>query len=81
MPRNMFSGAFWLDVTRKTGEAEEDQRDAKEAARKSDGAKTRRWAGATPLFGPSVAKVTREVAPAHRRKVQRRVFWPLRHRG
>jgi hypothetical protein len=77
----MFSGAFWLDVTRKTGEAEEDQRDAKEAARKSDGAKTRRWAGATPLFGPSVAKVTREVAPAHRRKVQRRVFWPLRHRG
>jgi hypothetical protein len=76
----MFSGPFWQDVTRKTGEAEKEQRDAKEAAKKSDGAKTRSWAGATPLFGPAVPKVTREVAPAHRRKVQRRVSWPRRHR-
>jgi hypothetical protein len=80
VPRNMFSGTFWLDVTRKKGEAEEQQRDAREAAKKSDGAKTRSWAGATPLFGPSATKVTRGVAPAHRRKVQRRVFWPRRHR-
>ena len=77
MPRNMFSGPFWLDVTRNTGEAEEEQRDAKEAAKRSDGAKTRSWAGATPLFGPSAEKVTREVAPAHRRKVQRRCFGPI----
>ena len=76
----MFSGAFWLDVTRKTGEAEEDQRDAKEAARKSDGAKTRSWAGATPFFGPSLPKVTRGVAPAHRCNIQRRVFWRRRQR-
>jgi hypothetical protein len=80
VPRNMFSKPFWPHVTRKTGEAEEQQRDAKEAAKKSDGAKTRSWAGATPLFGPSASKVTREVAPAHRRKVQRRVFWPRHHR-
>jgi hypothetical protein len=80
VPRNMFSGPFWLHVTRNTGEAEEQQRDAKEAAKRSDGAKTRSWAGATPLFGPSAEKVTREVAPAHRRKVQRRVFRPRRHR-
>jgi hypothetical protein len=80
VPRNWFSGPFWLDVTRKTGEAEEEQRDAKDTAKKSAGAKTRSWAGATPLFGPSVPKLTREVAPAHRRKVQRRVFWPRRHR-
>jgi hypothetical protein len=76
VPRNMFSGPFCLGVTRKTGEAEEEQRDAKETAKKSDGAKTRSWAGATPLFGPSVSKVTRWVAPAHRRRKQRRVFWP-----
>jgi hypothetical protein len=78
--RKAFSGPFCLGVTLKTGEAKEDQRDAKEAAKKSDGAKTRSWAGATPLFGPSVSKVTRGVAPAHRRSNQRRVFWPRRHR-
>jgi hypothetical protein len=50
VPRNMFSGPFCLGVTRKTGEAEEEQRDAKETAKKSDGAKTRSWAGATPTF-------------------------------
>jgi len=49
----LFSGPFCLGVTLKTGEAKEDQRDAKEAAKKSGGAKTRSWAGATPLFGPS----------------------------
>ena len=65
MPRNLFSKPFWLHVTRKTGEAEEQQRDAKKAAKKSDGDKTRSWAGATPLFGPSAEKVSREVAPAH----------------
>jgi hypothetical protein len=45
----VFSGPFCLGVTRKTREAEGSQRDAKEAAKKSDGAKTRSWAGATPL--------------------------------
>jgi hypothetical protein len=44
-----FSRSFCLGVTPKTGEAKEDQRDAKETAKKSDGAKTRSWAGATPL--------------------------------
>jgi len=78
--RKAFSGPFCLAVTRKTGEAKEEQRDAKEAAKKSDRAKTRSWAGATPLFGPSLPKVTRGVAPAHGRKKQRRVFWPRRHR-
>jgi hypothetical protein len=78
--RKAFSGPFCLGVTRKTGEAKEEQRDAKEKAKKSDGAKTRSWAGATPHFGPAVPKVTREVAPALRRKVQRRVFLPRRHR-
>jgi hypothetical protein len=62
--RKAFSGPFCLGVTRKTGEAEEEQRDAKHTAKKGDGAKTRSWAGATPLFGPAVPKVTREVAPA-----------------
>ncbi len=79
--RKVFRGPFCLGVTRKSGEAEENQRDAKEAAKKSDGVKTRSWAGATPLFGPSVSKVTRGVAPAHRRRKKRRVFWPRRHRG
>jgi hypothetical protein len=74
-----FRGPFCLGVTVKTGEAEKNQRDAKETAKKSDGAKTRSWAGATPLFGPSVSKVTRGVAPAPRHKVQRRAFWPRRH--
>jgi hypothetical protein len=78
--RKAFSVPFCLGVTRKTGEAEEQQRDAKDTAKKSDGAKTRSRAGATPLFGPAVPKVTREVAPARRRKVLRRVFWPRRHR-
>ena len=77
--RKVFSGPFCLGVTRKTDEAKESQRDAKETAKKSDGAKTRSWAGATPLFGPSVSKVNHGVAPAHRRKIQRRVFWPRRH--
>jgi hypothetical protein len=63
-----FRGPFCLGVTQKTGEAKEHQRDAKETAKKSDGAKTRSWAGATPLFGTAVPNVTREVAPAHRRK-------------
>lgn len=75
-----FRGLFCLGVTQKTGEAKEHQRDAKETAKKSDGAKTRSWAGATPLFGSSRPKVTRGVAPAHRRSNQRRVFWPRRHR-
>jgi hypothetical protein len=75
-----FSRLFCLGVTRKTVEAKEEQRDATETAKKSDGAKTRSWAGATPLLGPSVSKVTRGVAPAHRRRVQRRAFWPRRHR-
>jgi hypothetical protein len=78
--KKVFSGPFCLGVTRKPREAEGNQIDAKEAAKKSDGAKTRSWAGATPLFGPSVSKVTRGVAPAHRRSRQRRVFWPRRHR-
>jgi len=78
--RKAFSGPFCLAVTRKTGEAKEEQADAKETAKKSDGAKTRSWAGATPLFGPPVPKVTHGVAPAHRRSIQRRVFWPRRHR-
>jgi len=65
--RKAFSRPFCLGVTRKTGEAEESQRDGKETAKKSDGAKTRSWAGATPLFGPSVSKVTHGVAPAQRR--------------
>ena len=77
--RKVFREPFCLGVTRKAGEAEGKQRDAKEAAKKSDGAKTQSWAGATPLFGPSVSKVTRGVAPAHRRNMQRRVFWPRRH--
>ncbi len=76
--RKAFSVPFCLGVTRKPGEAEEEQRDAKDTAKKSDGAKTRSWAGATPLFGPSVPKSG--VAPAPRRKVQRRAFWPRRHR-
>jgi hypothetical protein len=79
--RKAFSGPFCLGVTRKMGEGKEDQRDAQETAKKSDGAKTRSWAGATPLFGPSVSKVTRGVAPALRRREQRRVFWPRRHKG
>ncbi len=79
--RKAFSRPFCLGVTRKTGEAEESQRDGKETAKKSDVAKTRSWAGATPLFGPSVSKVTRGVAPAQRRSNQRRVFWPRRHKG
>jgi len=73
----MFSGSFWLDVTRKTGEAKEKERDAKEAAKKSDGAKTQSWAGATPLFGPSVSKVTHGVAPAHRRTNSAVCFGPV----
>ena len=77
VPRNMFSGPFCSGVTRKAGEAEEEHRDAKETAKKSDGAKTRSWAGATPLFGPSVSKVTHGVAPAHRRSKHRRVFGPV----
>ena len=80
MQTKAFSGPFCLDVTRKSGEAQGNQRDAKELAKRSDGAKTRSWAGATPLFGTAVPKVTREVAPARRRKVLRRVFWPRRHR-
>ncbi len=56
--RKVFSWPFCLGVTRKTGEAKEEQRDARDMAKKSDGAKTRSWAGATPLFGPSVSKVT-----------------------
>ena len=76
--REVFSGPFCLGVTRKTGEAEESQRDGKEMAKKNDGAKTRSWAGATPLFGPAVSKVTHGVAPAQRGNIQRRVFWPRR---
>jgi hypothetical protein len=76
----VFREPFCLGVTRRMGEAEGKQIDAKEAAKKSDGAKTRSWAGATPLFGSSRPKVTRGVTPAHRRSNQRRVFWPRRHR-
>jgi len=75
-----FRGSFCLGVSQKTGEAKEQQRDAKETAKKSDGAKTRSWAGVTPLFGPAVSKVTHGVAPAQRRRKQRRLFWPRRHR-
>jgi len=78
--KKVFSGPFCLGVTRKTREAEGNQIDAKEAAKKSDGAKTRSWAGATPLFGPAVSKVIHGVAPAQRRRKQRRLFWPRRHR-
>jgi len=75
--RKAFSGPFCWGVTQKTGEAEGNQRDAKEAAKKSDGVKTRSWAGATPLFGPSVSKVTRGVAPAHRRTNSAECFDPV----
>jgi hypothetical protein len=37
-PRKAFRMPFCLGVTRKTGEAKEEQRDAKETAKKSDGA-------------------------------------------
>ena len=63
LQRKAFRGPFCLGVTLKTGEAKEDQRDAKATARKSDRAKTRSWAGATPLFGPSVSKVTHGSLP------------------
>jgi hypothetical protein len=66
-----------LGVTRRLGEAEGKQIDAKETAKKSDGAKTRSWAGATPPFGPSVSKVTRGVAPAHRRTNSAVCFGPV----
>jgi hypothetical protein len=36
-----FRGPFCFGVTQKTGEAKEHQRDAKETAKKSDGAETR----------------------------------------
>jgi hypothetical protein len=75
--RKAFSGPFCLGVTRKTGEAKDEQRDAKETAKKSDGAKTRSWAGATPPFGPSVSTVTRGVAPAHRRTNSAVCFGPV----
>ena len=75
-----FSRPFCLGVTWTAAEVKEGQRDGRETAKKSDGTKTRSWAGATPLFGPSDSKVTRGVAPAHRRRVQRRLFWPRRHR-
>ena len=75
--RKAFRGPFCLGVTQKAGEAKEHQRDAKETAKKSDGAKTRSWAGATPLFGPSVPKVTHEVAPAHRRTNSAACFGPV----
>ena len=77
LQRKAFSGPFCLAVTRKTGEAKEEQRDAKETPKKSDGAKTRSWAGATPLFGPSVSKVNRGVAPAHRRTNSAACFGPV----
>jgi hypothetical protein len=51
VPRNLFSGPFWLHVTRNTGEAEEQQRDAKEAAKKSDGQNTE-LGGSDPTFRP-----------------------------
>jgi hypothetical protein len=72
-----FRGPFCLGVTQKTGEAKERQRNAKETAKKSDGAKTRSWAGATPLFGHSLPKVTRGVAPAHRRTNSAACFGPV----
>ena len=77
--RKAFSGPFCLGVTRKTGEAKEEQRDANETAKKSDGAKTRSWAGATPLFGPSVSKVTGGVAPAHPSVLAASPFLPWPH--
>jgi hypothetical protein len=61
--RKAFRGPFCLGVTRRLGEAEGKQIDAKETAKKSDGGKTRSWAGATPLFGPSLPKVTRGSLP------------------
>ena len=36
--------------------------------------------GSDPTFRPFGPKSPREVAPAHRRNIQRRVFWPRRHR-
>jgi hypothetical protein len=75
--RKAFSGPFCLGVTRKMGEGNEHQRDAQKTAKKSDGAKARSWAGATPLFGPSVSKVTRGVAPAHRRTNSAVCFGPV----
>ena len=75
--KKAFSRPFCLGVTRKTVEAKEEQRDATETANKSDGAKTRSWAGATPLFGPSLPKVTRGVAPAPRRTNSAACFGPV----
>ncbi len=75
--RKAFRGPFSLGVTQKTGKAKEHQRDAKETAKKSDGAKTRSWAGATPLFVPSVSKVTHGVAPAQRRRYSAACFGPV----
>ena len=79
--KKVFSGPFCLGVTRKTREAEGNQIDAKEAAKKSDGAKTRSWAGGDPTFRPFGA----ESDPWGRSRpatqhMQRRVFWPRRHR-
>lgn len=75
-----FSRPFCLGFTQKTGEAVETQRDAEETAKKSDGAKTRSWAGATLLLGAFSRPTLRGVAPAHRRWIQRRMFWPRCHR-
>ena len=72
-----FSRPFCLGVTWTAAEVKKGQRDGRETAKKSDGTKTRSWAGATPLFGPSVSKVTHGVAPAHRRSIHRRVFGPV----
>src|SRR6266478_2376624 len=49
----------------------------KEAAKKTDGAKTRSWAGATPLFGPSVSKVTHGSLPPIGATCSAECFGPL----
>ena len=71
-----FRGPFCLGVTQKTGEAKEHQRDAKERAKKSDGAKTRSWAGATH-FRPFGLESGPLVAPAHRRTNSAECFGPV----
>ena len=65
--KRTFRGAFCSSFNLITGEIEKWQRDTAARSRKCDGAKTRSWAGATPLFVLMVRKVTRGVAPAHRR--------------
>jgi hypothetical protein len=54
----LFGGAFCSRLMLEVGEVEEGQRDNGGESKKCDRAKTRTWAGATPLLSPSVWKVT-----------------------